>query len=443
MYLTDKRPTFRKHKSESNPYRVMVLLVFLIIGIFIIQSIEQEKIKPAFLPTGIPTRTAISFALEGDTHFRAGDLDASIAAYQQAVTLDPQDSHLWSELARILVYSSTLLTTDADRRTRLNEALEAIDVAVELTPEDSTAHAVRAFVLDWSSNPALAGENSQRILNDAEQEAVLAIQLDNRNTLALAYYAEILIDQKALIQAEQYSRQALERDPSLMDTHRVYAIVREYLGYYRDAIDSYKRAAEITPNLTFLYINIGVNYRQLKEYDNALEYFAKAATINEQQNIKNPIPYIAIGKTYSQMGEFFIASRNVLKALQFKPTDPDIYATLGVVYFKARNYEGSIPALKCALRGCSAEESCEVRQCNDPYDPEIVIEGMPLSPTTVVYYYTYGSVLAGMHQSFNNYCEEAVDILGMVRRDFNDEPDILSIVRSSEQICESFGYNPR
>ena len=62
----------------------------------------------------------------------------------------------------------------------------------------------------------------------------------------------------------------------IMDVHRVHAYVLESLGYYGDAINAYKMASDLAPNLTYLYIRIGVNYRQLQQYDMALEYFAKA-----------------------------------------------------------------------------------------------------------------------------------------------------------------------
>ena len=188
--------------------------------------------------------------------------------------------------------------------------------------------------------------------------------LDNRNTLALAYYAEILIDEQNLTAAELNIKQALEQDDTLMDVHRIDGLILESQGEYGKAIDAYEKAAAITPNLTFLYIQIGVNYRQLRQYETALSYFAKAAKINEQLNIKDPIPYLAIGKTYSQTGDFFAASLNMKKALNFDPTNPDVFASVGITYFKSRNYEGAIPALKCAVRGCTAEESCEVRACD-------------------------------------------------------------------------------
>jgi tetratricopeptide (TPR) repeat protein len=339
-----------------------------------------------------------------------------------------------------------LLTTDEQQYIRLQEALDSINSGLEANPDDSTVHAVRAFVLDWNANPALVGDEWTSLLTESEQEAIHALALDNQNTLALAYYAEILVDSQQLIQAEQYINQAMERDPGLMDVHRVNGYVRESLGYYGDAIRAYQEAVEITPNLTFLYIRIGVNYRQLKQYELALEYFAKAANINEQLGVQDPLPYLAIGKTYSQMGEFFVAAQNVRKVLEFDPTNPDIYGTLGMIYFKSRNYEGAIPALKCSTYGCSPEESCLARigdpeYCADPANivDSPAISGMALTTSTVVYYYTYGSVLAGMHRPYNNYCELSLDVMQEVRSEFSGEPVIIQIVEASEEICASFG----
>jgi len=448
MNLTGKEITFRKNNRNFHPYRILVLLGFLIAGVFVLRSIETEVIQSPFLPTPIPTRTANSFAMEAETQFFAGDLNKAITAYQEAIKLEPQNVELMADLARIQVYSSELLTTDAEKLARLEEALATIDRAAEVAPDNSTVHAVRSFVMDWHSNPNLVGDERAVYLTEAEQSAIRALQLDNRNTLALAYYAEILIDQQNWVQAEQYSQQALIQDDSIMDVHRVRAYVLESLGNYGDAIREYQEAIEITPNLTPLYIAIGVNYRQLQQYEIALEYFANAASINEQLGIPDPIPYTAIGKTYSQMGEFFIAGRNVRKALNYNPTNPDIYGQLGIVYFKSRNYEGSILAFKCAIQGCTAVESCAVRlgdECTGEQanTPAIVINGLPLSGSTVVYYYTYGSALAALHRESNGYCTEAMEILGQVRRAFGSEPVVMQIVESSESICTSLGYSRR
>lgn len=441
--LTGKEPTFRRQRS-SNSIFIMALLILIVVSIFLLRGVVfTQEIKSPFEPTMTPTRSSSSFALEGEARFSAGDLGGAIDAYKQAVTDDPNNAQLWSELARIQAYSSTTKVTDEERRTRLQESMASIDTARKLAPDDSTVHAIRAFVLDWNATPVLAGDQSQLLYNEAEQEALQALQLDKNNTLALAYYAEILVDQQKWTQAEQNIQLALERNEALMDVYRVNAYVQESLGNYNEAISQYLEAAKITPNLTFLYVYIGYNYRQLRRYEDALNYFEKAVNINKQLQVGDPIPYLAIGKTYTQTGDFFSAALNVRAALKLNPTNPDVYGNLGVVYFKSRNYESAIPALQCAVTGCDAITSCDVRtigQCEDPNNPAIEIKGMPLSSTTVVYYYTYASVLAGMNSPGQPYCKDAVPIMKQIRAAFASDETIIGIISPSEEICASAGY---
>lgn len=438
MYLEGKEPNFRKQSKKSNPYRVLILIFLIIAALTVLQGYFSGEIKPFFLPTTTPTRTTNSYVVEGNTHFEAGNLNMAIDAFKRATELDPNDPLLFAQLARIQVYSSASLTTDAERITRLRDALTSIDKAKALAPNNSMVLATRAFVLNWNANPILAGEDHEKFLNEAEREAMMAMQMDSTNTLALAYYAEILVDQMKWTQAQEFIQSAMQRDDSLMDVHRIMAYTYETLGQYNFAIEEYKKAAEITPNLTFLYISIGKVYRHLQLYELALEYFAKAANLNAQLGINDPIPYLAIANTYAQMGEFFSASRNVRKALDLNPGNADVYAQLGLIYHKSRNYEGAIPALKCALEGCTAEESCDVRQCDPAVEPMLEITGLPLTGNTVVYYFTYGSVLAGLHRPGDEYCAKSLEIMGMVKSQFSDEPVIMSIVQASEEICQAY-----
>lgn len=438
MYLQGKEPTFRDKKKKSNIYLILLLVVLIVFVGSVLTGIAKGDVQPLFLPTPTPTRTTHSYIVEGETHFNAGALDAAIEAYQKAAELDPTNPEVFTNLARIQTYSSSLLTTDAERAQRLGEALASIDHARELAPTDSQVLAVRAFVLDWNANPLLVDdETAEMLLNEAESEALLALQYDNTNTLALAYYAEILVDQTKWTQALQYIQQAEERDPTLMDVHRILGYTYETLGgnNYNLAIQEYKKAVEIMPNLTFLYISIGKIYRHLEHFDLALEYFATAANLNEQLGIKDTIPYLAIANTYAQKGEFFPAALNVQQALSMAPANPDVYGQLGVIYHKSRNYEGAIPALECALEGCDAEQSCEVRQCDPDVDPMVAVEGLPLSGSTSVYYFTYGSVLSGLHREGDDYCDRAMVVFDQLRAAYPDDETIMSIVLAGENIC--------
>ena len=432
MGTIHRRFIFLRQKPRNDPYRVLILLAVILAALFVLREFRSGAIEAPFTSTPTPTRSVVSFEQEAETYFQIGDLNKAIDSYQRAIDVQPQNPQLYTEMARIQTYSSSLLTTTEGRRKRLQDALDSIDKALELAPEDSTAHAVRAFVLDWNSNPLLSGDKEASILVQAEQEAVTAINLDNQNTLALVYYAEILVDQQKWNQAEQYIQQALNRDAGLMDVHRVMGYVLEFTRQYRLAIEEYQKALEIAPNMPLLWLQIGYNYRALAnpsvpaQFEPALEAFQKVVEINDRLGIQDPVPYTQIAKTYAQMGEGLVASRNARKALQLGPTNPDMYGQLGVIYFQARNYEGAIPAFQCALEGCDAVVSCDVRRCDSETDAPVVIAGLPLDDNTVVYYYTYGSVLAGMHRQSNGYCKKAMEILKKVRSAYNSDTLILS-----------------
>ncbi|HEX9838261.1 MAG TPA: tetratricopeptide repeat protein, partial [Anaerolineales bacterium] len=99
-----------------------------------LQQMNKGEIQPLFLPTPLPTRSVVSYVLEGDANFSAGKVSDAITAYQEAVGLNPNDAQTWWKLARIQTYSSAFLITDDAKRTRLMEALESARKAVELAP---------------------------------------------------------------------------------------------------------------------------------------------------------------------------------------------------------------------------------------------------------------------------------------------------------------------
>ena len=465
MNVNQRRPLF-KRKPQSNIYRMFVWVVMLLGGVWMLQQMDKGEIKPLFEPTPTPTRAPASYLMEGDTNFTAGNLSAAIRAYEEALEMSPNDAETWAKLARIQTYSSSFLITNPEKKERLTQALASADKAIGLAPENSTVRAIRAFTLDWNANPNFhSNEEVQDFLAQAEQEALIAQQLDPTNPLALAYYAEILVDQGKWNQAETYIKLALEQPEATkwMDVYRVNASVLETLGQYNLAISEYEKAIAIEPNFTFLYTRIGANYRVLASnvaiaqgeeaarpvYEQSLEYFDKAVRINEQIGVKDPGPHLSIARTYSQLGEFFIAARNVQTALEYEPQNADIYGQLGVIYFRSRNYEGSILSLKCAIYGCSGPDSCLGRGLDKCYpqfnENPVDVTGLEISPNTIVYYYIYGSVLAALSRPADNNCSEAMQTMSEVRAELDRNPEaytdgrdtIIGIVEAGEEICAS------
>ena len=449
MNIYQKRGLFRR-RNEPNVYRMFFWIALILGGIWLVRSLNNGDIKPPFEATPTPTRFAVSYALEGDAQFTAGKLEDAITAYREAVKGDPTNAELLAKLARIQIYSSAMLVKDEDKKARLAEGLESAKQAAELAPDDSFTHAIYAFALDWNANTTLVTDDRelQKLLSKANGEAARAQQLDPANTLTLALYAEILVDQQKWSQAEQYIQQALDNNSSLMDVHRVHAYVLESLGEYAQAIEAYDKAIAIAPNLTFLHLRAGANYRRLAFdspnetvqtdlYEKSLEYFDKAARINDQLKVYDPVPYLSIAKTYSQMGQFFVAIRNVQKTIEFQPDNPVLYGELGVLYHKNRNYETGILALGCAVNGCTAEESCPARGDCGQNDVPAEVKGLPLSASTIYYYDIYASELAALSKPPKvNYCPEALKIASEIEAsEFVSDPNIAADIVVVRNIC--------
>jgi tetratricopeptide (TPR) repeat protein len=437
-----------------------LIYIFLIgAGIVLTRMVEAGRVKPLLLPTPFPTRTANSYSEEGKVYFSSGDMVSAIEAYENAVGVEPDNGRILGELARIQTYSSELTTNYQERRARLDGAIASIDQAVALSPDDYYLHAIRALVYDWAAAAQDSITDRNKYLNEAETAAVRANQLDPEDPITLAYYAEVLTDQQKWAQALDLAEKAVnqieegsfELGDLRMDVYRVYATVLESIGLYRSAIEEYEKAAAITPNLTFLYLRIGVNYRQLLNYDKALEYFNRAAQINTQLNEElsdqDPVPYIAIGRTYLQQGEFFAAALNMARALAINPSDPDMYGQLGIVYYKARNYESAIPVLQCAVEGCTAEDSqtvlCEIGYADcEPGASESsfmgqAVDGLPLAAGSIEYYYTYAAALSyysGTEIAIEG-CTDAENLHAQLLDLFGDDLIVTGIVSENRSIC--------
>jgi len=438
MRIPKERPIF---KARQPVFSVLGVVLLALILLNLVALSNKEKIQQAILPTPFPTRTSNSYLLEGQAFFLAGNLDAAIQAYSQALSIDSENIDILYELARVQVYSSKLLTPQ-DSHERLVEARETIEKAVAVDDRNSQVEAIRALVYDWSAfDSSITADEQEEFLAAASQSAELAMQLDNGNALAIAFRAEVMSDQLRFTQALQWAELAVSLEPNSVDTHRVYAYVLESTGNYSKAIEEYKLAAELMPNLTFLYISIGQNYRQLQLYDHALEYFDRAAKINENLDIHDPLPYLAIAKTYTRQGQFFAAALNAEVALSYNPTNPDLYGQLGFIRFRARNYEGAIPMLECAVDGCEVlyDETLGVIPLTDATDEQLAtlsrlsVVGLPLSNGSLVYYYVYGSVLSAF-----NLCDRATEIFDLLRANYSGDELVMGIVQEGEYVCESF-----
>ena len=114
MNVPPRRNLFHQ-RPRVNIYRLFALIVTILGGIWLIRQLDQGEIKPLFLSTPTPTRSIQSYALEGDAFFTAGNLDMAIAAYQEAVRVEPSNAEIWAKLARSISDWEVIQATPSGR----------------------------------------------------------------------------------------------------------------------------------------------------------------------------------------------------------------------------------------------------------------------------------------------------------------------------------------
>ncbi|GAB4542747.1 MAG: hypothetical protein Kow0063_35190 [Anaerolineae bacterium] len=327
----------RKPRQRS-PRRILFLLV-LIAGaslfVYYIWAYQPEWSRP-FEPTPTPTRTPQSYVLEAEAYYGQGQLEEAIAAYQQAVTISPDNIAARIRLARLLVM-----------RQRTAEALQHAQQAVLLEPSNPQALAGLCQAL---------GEEGQYA--DAFDACECAIELDPDYAEAYAYLAKVYVDTGDWIPARQYAQQAVDLNYQSMEAHYNQGYVLEAQGRYRQAVEAYENAIVLHPKLATLYINAGQNYRVLGQFTEAIDRFEKATRIDPA----NPAGYDQLGWTYYVSGQYSRAIDTLEQATLIDPTYTAAWGHLGIVYYVLQQYEEVIPVLQQAIELAEQDYLHRVRQ---------------------------------------------------------------------------------
>lgn len=317
MYLGERR----KRRRASSAIRVLFLLLLISAGIYVYAMIRQEQIRSPFIPTDVPptpTRSALSYAMEAESLYQQGRLAEATALYEQAVALEPNNVLFYIPLVRLLTIGG-----------RTVEAVRLGQKATEMAPENARAWAVLGMAYDWNGDVPQAIDACRR-----------AIEFDPTYAEAYAYLAEAYADAGRWFEATDAAQTALQLDDRSVDAHRNYGYVLENQGNYWLAVEEYEKALEIHPNLAYIHITLGRNYRDgLGNYEKAIEHFQRATEIEPD----SAQAFSELGWTYHEAGEFERAETYLERATEADPQYGPAFGRLAINYWDRRNYEEAIP----------------------------------------------------------------------------------------------------
>ncbi|MGI6367516.1 MAG: tetratricopeptide repeat protein [Anaerolineae bacterium] len=223
------------------------------------------------MPADIPTELDAALG-RADVAYHALDLDAALAAYQEAITLDPTCYEAQLGVART-----------ESRRRRRSEALEACARCIELDPARYEAYATQATVHFLAD-----------ALPEAEAACQEALQRSDSDAEPLLTLAQIACDRRNFTQADDYIAQARERIASMdpgqeqtaleamawhAQTYR-HLLANEQEAARKAAQEVVDREAASPYAAALAWSNLGIMDARARRYDSAISYLERAYATN-------------------------------------------------------------------------------------------------------------------------------------------------------------------
>jgi len=204
------------------------------------------------------------------------DFRRAVAAYEQAIALDPKYASAYAGLA----VAENELSHDpenslAEVLAGQQRALAAADRAIAIDPALSEGYAARGF-LRFTINWDWAG---------AEADLSRAFALDPGSYRAYTCYACFLAGLGRLSEALEINKKAIELDPLSADTWFRRSTQLNAAGRLPEARKAATRALEISPEHAFAWFNLGVTSLLESNPKAALAEFRKASKARREAGV--------------------------------------------------------------------------------------------------------------------------------------------------------------
>lgn len=125
--------------------------------------------------------------------------------------------------------------------------------------------------------------------------------------------------------------QKLKEKPDDPDLWYHLADLQERDGQYKEAIESYKKAVQLKPDMGYAYFKIGTAYNHLDQPADAVAAFKKA--IRYMPNFA--VAYNNLAVAYAKLGKKTEEIRALKKAIRLRPDYATARFNLAVAYLKA------------------------------------------------------------------------------------------------------------
>ena len=300
-----------------------------------------------------------AFRSQGSLKFLQNDYPGAIAAFSQAIKLNPKDTDAYNERGMARVTSGDLQGAIAD-----------YNQTISLQPSDAYAYMGRGFTkaklqdkigaiadinqaINIAPNYALPyiflgainytlGEREKAFNNFKKASQLFAAQ----GNKAYAYGAEGLAHRFSnnYPAAIDSFTKAIAANPEIADMYDIRGSIYLLTGNVQKAIADYNQAIIVNPNYSSAYVSRAQIFVQKKEFQKGLFDLNKAIKLNPSQDKA----YFFRSLIYIQQKNNNLALADIKKAIQYASNDANGYLYKGIESALLKNKPGALSNLRPA-----------------------------------------------------------------------------------------------
>jgi tetratricopeptide (TPR) repeat protein len=261
--------------------------------------------------------------------------DEAKSVLESVLSIEPMD-HVGNEMYGLLM---------GQHYEDYDEAEKALKKALEVDSECSASWSNLGLALycksDWE---------------ESEQAFENAIKIDPNNFKAIANLARLLAAYKPK-EAKEVFQRALDTEASNSQLWHSYALYLEDEGYYDEAIEAFRNAANMDKENVCPWVYLGKLLASKRhDYTEAIKCFQTA--IKKHEKCTLAMQYL--GDLYTQIGKNAEADKILEKALSIDKDDVGILCSIGLNKLKQNDKQSTMSYLKKALN-VTEDDSSDIK----------------------------------------------------------------------------------
>lgn len=295
----------------------------------------------------------------GEAYYQSGDSEGALIDFARALEIDPNQAAIYQRRAALY-----------EEQGNTQAAIDDLTAALAVTPEDSDLLVLRGKAYIQYGNvelaqadlnqaitlsPELAEAYVQRAITylnqgdnqTANADLTQAIKLDPDRAEVYALRGQVYRDENEFDLALGDYRKAIELDPENPQWHADRATVYEWRGDLEEAIVALDRAIELDPQFVSAYIQRAEDQRYRSQYDLAMADYQQARSLDPtniyayQGAVETLLYALDVGQTVTQY-DLGNATDDANRAVELEPENSGVIYTRGRVLSLRGYYDEAI-----------------------------------------------------------------------------------------------------